>query len=118
MDSDESAFLAAIQAGDDTARLAFADWLEERGDQRGRWVRDPEIWPFMAPDASDPLPRLLAPAGEALPGRNWALLARLGAPAVPALVAFLWDREPAVRESAAAALGDVGPPAVPALTAL
>src|SRR5439155_24547759 len=39
---DESAFLRAIaEDQDDSARLAFADWLEERGDPRAPGVRDP-----------------------------------------------------------------------------
>jgi uncharacterized protein (TIGR02996 family) len=37
----EEAFLAAIRANptDDTARLMYADWLEERGDVRGEFIR-------------------------------------------------------------------------------
>jgi uncharacterized protein (TIGR02996 family) len=39
--SDRLAFLRAIRArpDDDTARLAFADWLDERGDPLGEFVR-------------------------------------------------------------------------------
>jgi uncharacterized protein (TIGR02996 family) len=39
--SDEAAFLQAILADpdDDTPRLIFADWLEERGDSRGEFIR-------------------------------------------------------------------------------
>jgi uncharacterized protein (TIGR02996 family) len=39
--SDESAFLAAIKSApdDDTARLVYADWLDERGDPRGGLLR-------------------------------------------------------------------------------
>lgn len=39
--SDEAGFLHAIQENleDDTARLAYADWLEERGDIRGEYLR-------------------------------------------------------------------------------
>ncbi|MFM8274040.1 MAG: TIGR02996 domain-containing protein, partial [Gemmata sp.] len=33
--NDEQGFLAAIATGDHTARLVFADWLDERGDPRG-----------------------------------------------------------------------------------
>jgi uncharacterized protein (TIGR02996 family) len=38
---DERAFLAAIRADldDDTPRLIFADWLEERGDPRAEFIR-------------------------------------------------------------------------------
>jgi uncharacterized protein (TIGR02996 family) len=39
--NDEAAFLAAIQAApeDDHLRLVYADWLEERGDLRGTYLR-------------------------------------------------------------------------------
>jgi uncharacterized protein (TIGR02996 family) len=39
--TEEDAFTAVILAAprDDTARLAFADWLEERGDLRGQFFR-------------------------------------------------------------------------------
>jgi uncharacterized protein (TIGR02996 family) len=39
--TDESAFLAAIlaDADNDTPRLVYADWLEERGDPRGEFIR-------------------------------------------------------------------------------
>lgn len=38
---DEAAFLRAIteSPGDDTPRLVFADWLDERGDPRSEWLR-------------------------------------------------------------------------------
>src|SRR5262245_12345639 len=61
----EAAFLKAIAAGDDTARLAFADWLEERGDERAPWVRDPAIFRWMGPRAENPVPALM----KALRGR-------------------------------------------------
>src|SRR4051794_11232974 len=37
----EGAFLEAIreQPDDDTPRLMYADWLEERGDERGEFIR-------------------------------------------------------------------------------
>lgn len=39
--SDEAAFLEAIRANpaDDTARLVYADWLDERGDPRAEFIR-------------------------------------------------------------------------------
>jgi uncharacterized protein (TIGR02996 family) len=39
--NDDSGFLAAIQENldDDTTRLIYADWLEERGDVRGEYLR-------------------------------------------------------------------------------
>ncbi|MBY0457466.1 MAG: TIGR02996 domain-containing protein, partial [Gemmataceae bacterium] len=41
MSDDEAAFWEALKAnpGDDTARLVFADWLDDRNDPRGNWVR-------------------------------------------------------------------------------
>lgn len=38
---DEQAFLQAMQENpeDNTLRLVFADWLEERGDPRGELIR-------------------------------------------------------------------------------
>src|SRR4051794_11768320 len=38
---DEPAFLRAIlnDPTDDLARLGYADWLDERGDPRGAWLR-------------------------------------------------------------------------------
>lgn len=41
MHADEAAFLAEIHADpyDDTARLIYADWLEEQGDARSEFVR-------------------------------------------------------------------------------
>jgi uncharacterized protein (TIGR02996 family) len=59
---DAAGFLAAIRAApeDATPRLVFSDWLEERGDPRAAWLREPDLWPWMAPDLHDPLPALLA----------------------------------------------------------
>lgn len=39
--NDEAGFLDAIQANpdDDATRLVYADWLEERGDIRGQYLR-------------------------------------------------------------------------------
>ncbi len=119
MHPDEVAFLEAIRAGDDPARLVFADWLEERGDPRGPWVRDPDIWPFMAPDATDPVPRLLTSVDyQEIPDRNKAILGRLGPAAVPALVEALRDKGLWVPRDAAKALGEIGPAAAAAVPEL
>jgi len=55
-------FVQAIRAEPDDAthRLVFADWLDERGDPRAAWLRDADLWPWMAPDCHDPVPPLLA----------------------------------------------------------
>src|SRR5262245_18554116 len=86
---DESAFLIAIREGDDTARLAFADWLEERGDVRAAWVRDAEVFEWMGPSASDPLAAMLEAAASEESDRSrpaWLALPRLGAAVVPRLL--------------------------------
>ncbi|MBY0231969.1 MAG: TIGR02996 domain-containing protein, partial [Gemmataceae bacterium] len=87
---DETHLLAAIEAGDDTARLALADLLEERGDPRASWVREPRVFAWMLPGLRDPVPALV----ETAAGDDWEkardardLLPLLGAAAVPALLA-------------------------------
>ena len=115
MHTDEAAFLPAITAGDETARLVFADWLDERSDPRGPWVRDPDIWHFMAPDATDPIPRLLERVGGEVPKKNWDLLARIGTWAVPGLVVATEDADDTVRCHAIDALGQIGPAAAAAV---
>ena len=87
-------FRTALRADPEAARRVFADWLEERGDPRAAWLRDPEIWAWMAPDAHDPVPPLLeATQAEDGERRRQAgeLLAKLGTPAIPALRA--WTRQ-------------------------
>ena len=53
--SDEAAFLSVIQArpGDDLARLVYADWLDERDDPRGDFVRLHLALLAAAPDHPD-----------------------------------------------------------------
>jgi uncharacterized protein (TIGR02996 family) len=44
---------------DDRARrLVCADWLSERRDPRGDWLRDDHLWEWMRPDGAHPVPRL------------------------------------------------------------
>lgn len=86
--NDADALYQAILArrDDDLPRLVYADWLEEHGDPRAPWVRNADIWVYMAPDAASPVPRLLADG-------RWDLLGRIGRTAVveaiPALVEAL-----------------------------
>src|SRR5438132_1713488 len=49
---DEAGFLAAIGANprDDVSRLVYADWLDERGDDRGQLVRLHLALLTLAPD--------------------------------------------------------------------
>lgn len=45
MTADEPFLLAVVdQPGDETARLAYADWLDERGDPRGAYLRAESSW--------------------------------------------------------------------------
>jgi uncharacterized protein (TIGR02996 family) len=50
--SDEAAFLEVIRANpdDDTTRLVYADWLDERDDPRGAFVRLHTVLRSVAPD--------------------------------------------------------------------
>src|SRR5262245_35174928 len=120
----EQAFLKAIAQGDDTARLAFADWLEDRGDRRAAWVRDPKVFAWMLPEGRDPVPALIA----ALYERPWErhqkineAFRRVGSFAAPALMAVLERNDNAARDAAEvlANMGaDVVVPLVPRLTEL
>ena len=49
----DEAFLSAIDDAprDALARLAYADWLEERGDPRSEWLRLQDILSRPVPDA-------------------------------------------------------------------
>jgi uncharacterized protein (TIGR02996 family) len=88
--SEEAGFLKAIadNPDDDTARLAFADWLEERDDPRGPWVRDKDIWDWMKPDAKDPTRRVLSGIRKGQ-WRASEVLQKMGACIVPAILAEL-----------------------------
>src|ERR1700733_11613111 len=109
---EESAFLKALAHDplDDTSRLAFADWLEERGDPRAPWVRDPAIFRWMGPTADSPVPALVA----ALHSDDWErhsaaekALASVGAPAVPALMEIVESGEGKLPERAGRALSQM-----------
>jgi uncharacterized protein (TIGR02996 family) len=123
MHSDEAAFLAHIRTDpdDDTVRLAFADWLEKRGDSRGAWVRIRGLWEWMQPDAADPIPRLIRALGTSDSDDRSGVacvLSWIGEAAVPALIAALQDDDEQRRSGAADALGrlaPVAPAAVPHL---
>src|SRR5262249_54760648 len=87
---DEADFLKALAAspGDELTRLAFADWLDERGDQRAPWGRDPDIFPWTAGGTISPLPALLKAVvrGGANVHRAFTALRKIGTPAVAPLV--------------------------------
>jgi uncharacterized protein (TIGR02996 family) len=75
----DDAFLAAIRAdpADRTARLAYADWLEERGDPRAELVRACEAM-RRVPVYSDEYWRLKARRNELRPGCPAGWLAATG----------------------------------------
>jgi uncharacterized protein (TIGR02996 family) len=117
--SEEAAFLRAIaeKPGDDTARLAFADWLQDRDDPRAPWVRDKDIWEWMKPRAKNPLPELLRRAK----GGNWhamQTLGKLGPSVIPELLAVLPQLSDKQVDTIGHALGLLGPSAEPALPQL
>src|SRR5690242_1539927 len=74
--NEREGFLAAIQEApdDDTPRLVFADWLDERDDPLGEFIRlqiEPE--PLRIPRA-DPLEELerVRRLRKIPPGKNWS----------------------------------------------
>jgi uncharacterized protein (TIGR02996 family) len=71
---DEAALRAALAArpDDELPRLAYADWLNERGDPRAAWVRDPDIWRHAGPDFCDPLRGGRWPHAGRRQGPGWA----------------------------------------------
>src|SRR5262245_25742001 len=117
---DEAAFLKALRASprDRLARLAFADWLDERGDQRAAWVRDPDVFKWMGPKAESPIPALMAALGKVANAR-WGqvcqALIRIGAPAVPALLDALPHANDRQRVRTAIVLHSMGAGAAGAL---
>jgi uncharacterized protein (TIGR02996 family) len=77
--NEESAFLAAIQAApqDDAVRLVYADWLEERDDPRGEFIRlQAEM--LALPAYSDRYVRLKARREELRPRIEAAWLRTMG----------------------------------------
>lgn len=69
--SEEAGFLTHLAAnpGDDVTRLVYADWLEERGDERGAYLRaEQELASMSENDARhDELDRTLSEQAQALP---------------------------------------------------
>lgn len=53
--TDDAAFIRAIREApeDETTRLVYADWLDDRGDPRGRYLRTEADWVGMHPDTPD-----------------------------------------------------------------
>src|SRR6266545_1753584 len=119
--NEEAAFIAALVAepSDRTAALVFADWLDERGDPRGPWMRIDEVRAWMAPKYGNPIPELIAALtnGKRITDATRAL-ALIGEPAIPELVALLSHKTPLVRSRAVKTLRMMGARAKSALPAL
>jgi len=75
MDDIERAFIAAIQRDpeDDEARTVYADWLEQRGDPRGEYVRL-EALQYKLPGRIAELEGTLDPAWLATIGRRYRVV--------------------------------------------
>lgn len=119
--NEEAAFIAALVAdpSDRTAALVFADWLDERGDPRGPWLRIDEVRAWMAPKYGNPIPDLIAALtnGKRITDATKAL-ALIGEASVPELVTLLSHAIPSVRGRAVKALRMMGVKAKSALPAL
>ncbi len=117
----EARFLAAIAADptDESTLLVFADWLEERGDPRGAWIRDKQIRPWMGAIMQSPITALIESLTK---GRRVVAVrqacARIGAPIVPALVELFGHENPYVRRQAGQCLRKIGKAAWAAVPAL
>src|SRR5262245_48358376 len=110
--NEEAGFIAALAAdpSDRMAALAVADWLADRGDPRGPWLRIPEVRLWMYPKYGSPIPDLLAALekGKRIEQASEAL-SLIGEVAVPGLVSLLAHKTPIVRARAAKALRLMGP---------
>jgi uncharacterized protein (TIGR02996 family) len=117
--NEEAAFLTAIKKKpkDRTARLVFADWLQERDDPRAAWVRDDAIWEWMKPDAAPPLPRILASV-ERTSRVPVAALRALAPGVVPELLKALAKFPSGPAYHLQRGMQEIGPAAEPALPAL
>ncbi len=119
--NDEAGFLEAIAAhrDDETHLLVFADWLEDRGDPRGQWIRNRRVRQWMGPNFESPVPALLAQLAKKRGVMEIRRVVRVvGAPIVPGLVALLKHEDWYVRTQAAVCLAQVGPGAKEAVPAL
>ncbi|HEY1190263.1 MAG TPA: HEAT repeat domain-containing protein, partial [Gemmata sp.] len=109
--NDEAAFIAAIAAAPDDAHLplVFADWLDDRDDPRGQWIRAPHVHQWMRPTYESPVPKLLASLerdARVLDVRRAAEV--IGGPIVPGLVDLLKHETPRVRQQACMCLRHIG----------
>ncbi len=119
--NDEAALIAAIAAAPDDRHLplVFADWLDDRGDPRGAWIRHPAVSLWMPPNYENPIPKLLA----ALAADKRVIDVRRAAEAigesiVPGLIELLKHEKPRVRRQACMCLRNIGKRAKEAAPAL
>jgi uncharacterized protein (TIGR02996 family) len=106
--TEEQALVAAIRAdpNDNTLRLAFADWLDEHDQpERAAWVRDVEIFWWMGPEYTSPLPQILQQLRHEDPterDKAGPVVERLRAAAAPmlheAFAAGNWDLRRSIAE--------------------
>jgi uncharacterized protein (TIGR02996 family) len=119
--SEEIGLLKALaeRPGDEPTRLALADWLEERGDPRAEWVRDPDLFRWSGPTLRAPLPGLIGALGHK---KTWEIVTRglvkLGARGLPLLLDALRTGSEDARSHARVVLGMLGPVAAESLPQL
>ncbi len=119
--NDEAALIAAIAAAPDDRHLplVFADWLDDRGDPRGAWIRHPAVSLWMPPNYENPIPKLLAALAadkRVIDVRRAAEV--IGEPIVPGLIELLRHEKPRVRRQACMCLRNIGKRAKEAVPAL
>jgi uncharacterized protein (TIGR02996 family) len=119
--SEEAGFLEALAEtpGDESTRLALADWLLERSDPREPWVRDADLFRWTGSALQDPLPGLIAALGDR---DTWEVatrgLVKLGVRVLPLLLDSLRTGSDDAREHARVVLGMLGPVAAKSLPKL
>ena len=98
--SDEASFLAALEQNpeDETTRLVFADWLEERGDPRAEWLRDADLYRWAGPTLKDPVPEMIKALGKPKTREQITRLLRKQKTALPYLIDVFRDGTPEMIE--------------------
>jgi uncharacterized protein (TIGR02996 family) len=117
----EADFRTAIRNSPDDQLLlsAFADWLEENGDERAPWVRDWRLRSWMGPDWQNPIPKLV----EALKACSKRVevrrcFAALGEAGVKPLLDCLDSSDSVLRQDALQCLAKIGKKATSAMPKL
>jgi uncharacterized protein (TIGR02996 family) len=80
--NEDEAFICAIRAApdDETARLIYADWLDERSDPRGEYLRTEAAWVALphSDEQYRPLCRRVSQLAAALDPEWFAVVSRMG----------------------------------------